>query len=148
MTTLSKAEKITSETLTTSLSVGAFKGGDQTFGDMVVVSGYARKFSERLIGGEDSDEDDIKYEVEMTVGPVWRAIFDVSPVVTRSGFYHSDPDEDDADGYEITKCEWSLVETDEGKKIRLRTNLRVRGSDSHEITSLAFQLTAIGDLMK
>ena len=131
-------------------------GGDHC----AVVSGYATFYQDTAPGdghpigctitggGSNSDPRWFATKVEMIVGPLWRSVTDVSPVVNIAGISFRDSDTTDDTGYQITDCVWDTVSTTEGlihsKRIRLRVTITMCGGEQSAVTKLSYHLTAIG----
>ena len=127
--------------------------------DCIALSGYA-SFSEipvntlggpspsKLEGDAGDDSVWVGYEVHMVVGPKWRGVRDVSPIVTVAGFSFDDSDEADDSGYQVDTCTWDTVGLSENQtefeRIRLKVNIRMRGGDGFSVTKLAYHLVAVG----
>jgi hypothetical protein len=120
----------------------------------LVISGYADFTNSGggsvVKGDEDDDLHVVKYTAHLVVGPNWISVRDVSPIVTRSGFYHTDSDEADATGYQIFSCTWDTVGSGEPnpgvERIRLKVEIELRGGSSSRLSSLAYHLVANGVL--
>ncbi|MGV0740919.1 hypothetical protein [Mycolicibacterium sp. XJ870] len=104
-----------------------------------------------LIGDTYPNDDDKKwspYEVHMVVGPTWRSVRDVSPIVGVAGFSFKDSDAADASGTEILRCTWDTVgltgDQSEMERIRLKVNLRLCGGNDYAIIKLGYHLVAVG----
>jgi hypothetical protein len=134
--------------LRTRVNNGFFYAGGTTNADLVVVSGYATGFEGQLTGSEEDDYTDVLYQIEMLVGPTWRKLTDVSPVVTPAGFKHLSSDTADNTGYGVTSCSWDRAEDPDGnmEKIRLTVEMFVRGGPDATVETLAYHLTAVGNL--
>jgi hypothetical protein len=128
-----------------------------------VVSGYANFYDKNfqnsngaplgpppLTGDEldDNDEKWVSHVVHMVVGPKWRDVRDVSPIVGLAGFSFMDNDSADASGTEIQGCAWDTVglpeEETNFEQIRLKVNLRLCGGDRYSVIKLGYHLVAVG----
>jgi hypothetical protein len=131
--------------------------------DLFVFSGYAD-----FTGGSD-DSGDIKgplegtgfsdtnnqatwveYDIEeVVVGPHWRSIEGVCPMVVIGGHSQVSPDEADAMGFRVQGI--SKIDTKSyvggGKRIRLSVSLAVRGGLDGKVLTLAYQVSAWGRLL-
>ena len=124
--------------------------------ECLVVSGYATfspfpsDVNHWMGGDEDDDAKAVPYTVHMTVGPTWLAVRDVSPIVSRAGYYHGNPDSADQGGYEINGCSWDTIglppPNTNLERIRLKVELSVRGGKAHRITHLAYHFVAVGTI--
>jgi hypothetical protein len=131
--------------------------------DCFAVSGYAKfhdgfqksgkphcPWTHALVGDSNDDEKWVRYRAYLIVGPKWKSLKSVSPIVTVAGYTFSDSDEADASGAHIDGCSWDTVglpepETDL-ERIRLKVELRVAGGSSYVVSKLAYHLIAIGSL--
>ncbi|MGB8708213.1 MAG: hypothetical protein WCD39_00395 [Methyloceanibacter sp.] len=102
-------------------------------------------------GLADTEEQElwVEYDIEqMVVGPHWRAIDGVCPVVVIGGHSQVSPDVADAMGFRvqgITKVD-SVSLAPGANRIRLSVNVAVRGGLDGKILTLAYQVTAFGML--
>jgi hypothetical protein len=117
--------------------------------DCVVFSGCG-KLSDSdyhwLIGASDEAGDDVllSFDVQITVGPIWREIYQCSPLIAGPRVYRNpDADEDDEQGWEISPCSWETVESAGGKRIRLKFNMGQRGEHTR-FSGISYQATATG----
>ncbi|WP_131590582.1 hypothetical protein [Mycolicibacterium setense] len=97
---------------------------------------------------EDDDKTWRAYEVHMEVGPTWRSVRDVSPIVAVAGFSFRDNDSADASGTEIRSCTWDTVgltgDQSNMERIRLKVDVRMCGGADYSIIKLAYHLVAVG----
>jgi hypothetical protein len=121
----------------------------------MVVSGYASfepgvTPQSAIQGDPDDDIAMVDHTIHMVVGPQWKNVRDVSPIVARAGFGHTESDEADATGYVIDSCTWQTVASPAPnthlERIRLVVKLRLRGGGASWLTRLAYHLTATGTL--
>jgi hypothetical protein len=94
---------------------------------------------------EDADQQ-FTWELDITVGPKWRSVKQVAPLVVVEDVYTWNTDEDDEfeSGVEFRSPKWSVPAT-EPKRIVL--HVRVKQAGEHlRIHSLAYSVTATGDL--
>ncbi|BBX88508.1 hypothetical protein H5U98_26105 [Mycolicibacterium boenickei] len=104
------------------------------------------------LSGDFEPNDDDKtwraFEVHMEVGPNWRSVRDVSPIVTVAGFTFRDNDAANASGTEIRSCTWDTVgltgDQSEFERIRLKVDVRMCGGQQYSIIKLAYHLVAVG----
>lgn len=118
--------------------------------DVVVVSGYKYYTDTVLTGSTESDSKANHYECHIYVGPKWRDLDGVSPVVTVSGFSHYNSDDAEDTGYGVDLCKWSWEmpqDPSEGRRIMLIVFLHVRGGTDLSIRGFAYHLVARGSLM-
>ena len=84
----------------------------------------------------------------MEVGPPWRSVRDVSPIVTVAGFSFKDNDSADASGTEIRSCTWDTVgltgDQSNLERIRLKVDVRMCGGADYSVIKLAYHLVAVG----
>ncbi|MCV7067004.1 hypothetical protein [Mycolicibacterium houstonense] len=96
----------------------------------------------------DDDKTWRAHEVHMEVGPPWRSVRDVSPIVTVAGFSFQDNDSADASGTEIRSCTWDTVgltgDQSNFERIRLKVDVRMCGGKDYSIIKLAYHLVAVG----
>ena len=103
--------------------------------------------SNLILGHLDSDTVWVEYQAQITVGPEWRAITDVTPIVNIAGFSFADSDTADDSGAHIDSCTWEKVGVESRRpsfRIRLLVNLRVRGGYGFFVTKLSYHFIAIG----
>jgi hypothetical protein len=124
-------------------------------GDLVAFSGYAdfTGTGPQIEGTGDVDTDPqetwLEYDAELVVGPHWRLLRGVSPIVVIGGHSQVSPDEAQAMGFKvqaITKI--SLIQT-QGQlfsRIQLNVSVVVRGGVDGKVLSLAYYGTAWGYL--
>ncbi|MGV0815874.1 hypothetical protein ABQF34_28320 [Mycolicibacterium boenickei] len=97
---------------------------------------------------EDDDKTWRAHEVHMEVGPTWRSVRDVSPIVTVAGFSFRDSDAANASGTEIRSCTWDTVgltgDQSHLERIRLKVDVRMCGGAQYSITKLAYHFVAVG----
>lgn len=109
--------------------------------DVVVVSGYAQ-----IAAPGDDDQVYKDYEVRLTVGPWFKNVYDVSPLVTPAGFTHHGSDEDDNSGQKIYSYRWDTVggtgDYIDEERIRIKVRVDVLG-EGRFVNLLGYQLTAI-----
>jgi hypothetical protein len=118
--------------------------------DVVVVSGYRYYTDGLLTGNPDSDSAPEYYECQIFVGPKWRGVNAVSPVVTVGGYSHFSSDTADVTGYRVEWCKWDFElgqSPAAGSQIRLKTYLHARGGADFSIRCLAYHLSARGILI-
>ena len=127
-----------------------------------VVSGYANFYEKDFtnhwgapigspITGDVYPNDDDKkwtsYSVHMVVGPKWRNVRDVSPIVHIAAFYFMDSDSADSSGTEILSCKWDTVGLSEGNRLGaypFEVRLRLCGGKGYYINKLSYHLVAVG----
>jgi hypothetical protein len=114
-------------------------------GPHVVVSGNVN--IAQLANGT-SDEHFEEYLVHLVVGPYWKSVNQVVPLVTVSGFENTNADEDDEEAWWITDLTWDAQSGPPGpnvdeERIRLKFKISVKGENSH-VLGVAYQLTARG----
>ena len=127
--------------------------------DCIALSGYASfsQFAVNRLGGPtpsklkgDPENDSIwvAHEAHMVVGPKWRAVRDVSPVVALAGYSFQDSDEADDSGCQIDTCTWDtvgeVINQVDFLRIRLKVNLRMCGGEGFSVTKLSYHLVAVG----
>lgn len=131
----------------------------QGSGVLFFFSGYARfnwhdsPEPQSYIHGEgDNDskeqEDWVEYLVtDMIIGPHWRGVKQVCPIVVVGGHSQFSPDEADAMGFEVINIEQiNMVQIGSTRRIELQVKVRVRGGRFGDVLSLAYQVTAYGVL--
>ena len=115
-------------------------------GPHVVVQGSVDTEPENLQGFS-LDEYSATYEVRLLVGPYWRDVQAVVPVVTIDGFWNSNADEDDEQRWEIHDLTWDTVgefgPSNDELRIRLKFTVTVQGEYS-KVIRLGYHLTARG----
>ena len=126
------------------VNLGGTPGGDSA-PDLVVVSGYAH-YKGELSGSSDDDMLIVDYVAEISVGPIWVRLVDVSPTVTIAGYESQEADEADMMWVRVANCNWEFPEPPDPKRIRLIVDLSVGGGEKASITSLAYHLVARGVL--
>jgi hypothetical protein len=88
-------------------------------------------------GGED-EEHFKQYDVEIVVGPWWRAVRQVTPMVTVSFWSHKNSDEDDNSGWAVDKVTWDTVGGTgahlEQERIQIRCRVSVKGEHAQVVT--------------
>jgi hypothetical protein len=99
------------------------------------------------IADEAGDDSVVNFNVQITVGPKWREIFQCSPLIASRLYLNTDADEDDQQLWEISPCTWEIVEAAGGKRIRLKFSMSQRGEHTH-FHGISYQATATGSLMK
>ena len=96
----------------------------------------------------DDDKTWRTHDVHMEVGPPWRSVRDVSPIVTVAGFSFKDNDSADASGTEIRSCTWDTVgltgDQSNLERIRLKVDVRMCGGADYSVIKLAYHLVAVG----
>lgn len=71
------------------------------------------------------------WEANVVIGPVWREIMQVSPVVAPGNFFDYDNDDNDSQGWQLdTGCSWEEVEVGGKKRIRLKFVMKQQGETS------------------
>jgi hypothetical protein len=100
----------------------------------VVMSGYAELAPYGLNIVEDQPMfglfDIREWEAQVIIGPVWRDVFQCSPMVAPGYFYDHDADEDDEQGLGIMSgCSWDEVEDNGKKRIWLKFKMTQYGED-------------------
>jgi len=103
--------------------------------DCVVMSGYAHATSlpeiYALPVDDTLDHDSRRWGVHLIIGPVWRDVLQVSPMIAPAKHYNFDADEDDVQGFFLdTGCNWDEVEVNGKKRIRLKFEMEQWGEDS------------------
>jgi hypothetical protein len=130
--------------------------GPVRLGDLFAFSGYAdfTASSGPQIEGEgdsntDPQENWVEYDAELVVGPLWRLLQGVSPIVVIGGHSQVSPDVAQAMGFKvqgITKVSLIQTQGQSFSRIQLNVSVVVRGGVDGKILSLAYQGTAWGDL--
>lgn len=93
-----------------------------------------------------SDDDTVHTTVvELVVGPEWRNVFQVSPIVSPAGVQSWDSDEVDHSLWVVRSCAWDTKQTLAGERIRLEFEIEVQGA-GNGFVNFAYQLVATGDL--
>ena len=113
--------------------------------DVVVVSGYAYYSDSMVLGNPISDSTPENHECRLMVGPKWKLVNGVSPIVTVSGWTHFDSDDANATGYRVDDCKWDFPGGG-FKQIRLKVFIDARGGPLFSIRGLAYHLVARGIL--
>lgn len=114
-------------------------------GDHVVASG-TMNLGGVVIGTSDEHFED--YEIRAVVGPWWKDVQNVVPLVTASGFNQDDWDEVDEAGWTIRELTWDTVGGNQAphldeERIRLKFHLAVKGEGS-SVTYVSYYFTARG----
>jgi hypothetical protein len=94
---------------------------------------------------EDSDQP-FTWDLDITVGPKWRSVKQVAPLVVVEDFYSWNIDEDDEleAAVEFRSPKWSVPVTE---PLRIVLHVRVKQAGEHlRIHSLAYNVTATGEL--
>jgi hypothetical protein len=125
-------------------------------GDLFAFSGYAdftASDGPQIEGvGEANTSDQatwVEYDAELVVGPLWRLLRGVSPIVVIGGHSQVSPDDADAMGFKvqgITKVSLIQTQGQSFSRIQLNVSVVVRGGVDGKILSLAYQGTAWGSL--
>jgi hypothetical protein len=122
-------------------------------GDLFVFSGYADFTGSgpqiQGKGAQDTEdqEDWVEYDAEFLVGPHWRLLRGVSPIVVIGGHSQVSPDHADAMGFRvqgITKISLVQDQVQSFTRIQLNVGVLVRGGVDGKVLSLAYQGTAWG----
>lgn len=97
-------------------------------------------------GGED-EESFREHDVEVVVGPWWRAVRQVTPMVTVSFWSHRNSDEDDNSGWAVHDVTWDTVGGTgahlEQEKIQIRCKVSVRGEHAR-VVALGYHVLGRG----
>ena len=108
-----------------------------------------KKKKQALDEGENSTIDDpFTWELDVTVGPVWRKVVQVAPLVVVTDMYSSNSDEDDQfqAGVEFRFPKWSEVDL---PPRRIVLHLRVKQAGEFlTLHKLSYSVTATGDLLR
>jgi hypothetical protein len=122
-------------------------------GDLFAFSGYAdfTGAGPQIEGvgdvNTDSQETWVEYDAELVVGPHWRTLRGVSPIVVIGGHSQVSPDEAQAMGFKvqgITKISLVQAQGDLFTRIQVNVSVVVRGGVDGKVLSLAYQGTAWG----
>lgn len=102
--------------------------------DHMTFTGFARVHA---TGGEDEDVFR-EYVVEIVVGPWWKAVRQVTPVVTVSFWSHRESDEDDNSGWAVDNVTWDTrggtgAQQDQ-ERIQIRCKVSVQGEHARVVT--------------
>jgi hypothetical protein len=112
-------------------------------GPHVVVSGLGT--TGEVKGMSDDHFED--YDVEMIVGPWWKDLWSVVPIVTGSFVSNDDADEDDEQGWAISGLTWDAVSGTGAfvneERIRLKFHAGVKG-ENQKLIQFGYYLTARG----
>ena len=87
-----------------------------------------------------------KFDVQITVGPKWKGVFQCSPLIAPYRYQNDDADEDDAQGWYVFPCTWELVPSEGAQRIRLKFGMGQRGQATL-FFGIGYQVTATGDLV-
>jgi hypothetical protein len=98
------------------------------------------------LGQEDEDFFN-ETEVHIEVGPFWKDVQSVAPFVTISAFNNSNADDDDEQGWAISKLTWDTIggtgpQIDE-ERIRLKFVVSAKGENSNAF-GIGYYVTARG----
>ena len=84
------------------------------------------------------------WEANVVIGPVWREIMQVSPVVAPGNFFDYDNDDNDSQGWQLdTGCSWEEVEVGGKKRIRLKFAMKQQGETSR-FMGVVYHVSATG----
>jgi hypothetical protein len=114
----------------------------------VVMSGYAEISPDPWgtvhdLPGSDP-YDNKEWDTELIIGPVWRDVLQVSPMVAPGKFFDADNDEDDEQGWNLDSgCLWDEVEESGKKRIRLKFKMKQEGETS-QFVGIVYHAAATG----
>jgi hypothetical protein len=89
------------------------------------------------LADDQDDEDAVVIQGEIVVGPLWQKVNQCVPIVAGGGYFNSDSDEDDWQGWDIRKDQWDTI--DEGVTMR-------QLGQSTRFHSINYKVSATGDL--
>ena len=115
-------------------------------GRAVVSSGPAADEAKKLKDALKDSDDEFSWDLDMTVGPEWRQVKQVAPLVLVNKVWSNNTDEDDrfVFGVEPRTPPWSVPTT---ALIRIVLHVRVTQAGEHvSIDALHYSVTATGDL--
>ncbi len=87
--------------------------------------------------GAEDEETYMRHDVVVVVGPWWRAVRQVTPMVTVSAWSHRNSDEDDNSGWAVRNVTWDTVggtgAHQDHERIRIRFEVLVWGEHARMV---------------
>jgi hypothetical protein len=78
---------------------------------------------------------------------LWRSVSQVSASVALAGILSLDSDDVDESQWTVSECTWNIVDTPEGKRIRLHIKIQAQGQENGFV-NFAYQVVATGNLRR
>lgn len=114
----------------------------------VVMSGYAEIYPAPWKTVSDLPAGDLhdskEWDTEIIIGPGWRDVYQVSPMVAPGNFFDADNDDNDQQGWQLDSgCSWDEVEVNGKKRIRLKFKMKQQG-ESSQFVGVVYHAAATG----